>query len=120
MHCMRSQWKTRRIEIAISLQLFFMLLHDHDFSDPAFKNTFIARGRNQTHAINNPLLKSGGPFPCLAACYIWGSSGEPPRDRIHLLNNFYSRLRVQFSRDSDDSAVVWATSKKSNSRKRNN
>ena len=108
MHCMRSQWKTRRIEIAISLQLFFMLLHDHDFSDPAL-NTFIARGRNQTHAINNPLLKSGGPFPCLAACYIWGSSGEPPRGRIHLLNNFYSRLRVQFSRDSDDSAVVRAT-----------
>ena len=52
MHCMRSQWKTRRIEITISLQLFFMLLHDHDFSDPAL-NTFIARGRNQTHAINN-------------------------------------------------------------------
>ena len=36
MHCMRSQWKTRRIEIAISLQLFFLLLHDHDFSDPAY------------------------------------------------------------------------------------
>ena len=95
MHCMRSQWKTRRIEIAISLQLVFMLLHDHDFSDPAL-NTFIARGRNQTHAINNPLLNS---LVWLLAISGERSSGEPPRGRIHLLNNLYSRLRVQFSRD---------------------